>query len=282
LWDLANPSSKPVRELADERRRSSSINCVAFSPNGHWCATGGEDNMVCLWDVDSGTLLQKMQSHRGRVTSVQFLSPTQLVTCGGDKVLCLWTLADDGKPKFLNRFEGRGGEVTQLGVDPAKKEVLFDQGKELHVLAMPGGEFEGALQNPSRAMGFTTMALFSPDAKLVLTNDASRNYLQLWRAPNPKTRAYELRQLVWDGQPTTCGAFSPDGTFMVTGTADRHVLVWPVPTPKEVDEQLTAKVTTLENSVEGDLNKVRMKAELTNPGYLMPGDKATLVVYPRR
>jgi WD40 repeat protein len=132
-------------------------------------------------------------------------------------------------------------------------------------------------------MTFTTMALFSPDGQLVLTNDATRNYLQLWRAPNPKTRAYELSHLAYDKSPATCGAFDPNGKFIVTGTQSGLVLVWRMPSKEEIGRQLTAWVVNIDTGIEGDLNKVRVKAHIDNAdGLLMPDGKVTMVAYPKK
>jgi len=281
LWDMDMLAARPTRELS--KGHTKPINCVAFSPNGRWCATGSDDNSVCVWDVETGDLKDSLRSHRARVTTVQFLADNQIVSAAADKTMLLWTLDDSGKPKNLNHFDTRSGDVAMLGVHPPTKQVLFDKGKELQVLSLPDGNFMGDLQNASRSMTFTTMALFSPDGQLVLTNDATRNYLQLWRAPNPKTRAYELCQLVYDKSPATCGAFDPNGKLIVTGTQSGLVLVWRMPVKEEIGRQLTAWVVNIDTGIEGDLNKVRVKAHIDNAdGFLMPDGKVTMVAYPKK
>ena len=64
------------------------------------------------------------------------------------------------------------------------------------------------LENAAEASQFTTFALFSPDARLILTAGGSEGRLQLWRAPTATTRAYELWQMVArDRGNITCAAF---------------------------------------------------------------------------
>jgi len=91
-----------------------------------------------------------------------------------------------------------------------------------------------------------------------------------------------MRQLVSTGTTTSCGAFSPDGSFIVTGTKDRLVLVWPVPPKEEFDQPLTAEITLAERSLDSD-RQVRVWAEFDNSkAKLIPGTTSTMVYYPTK
>jgi WD40 repeat protein/biotin carboxyl carrier protein len=286
LWDLDSSLTEPALKL--QFKHQGPVNCVAFSPSGKWCVTGGEDKTIYLWNTATGERLQELKKdgHVGPVTSLQFLSEQQLVSAGKDKYLILWTLDANGAPEKVDKPAIRSNDVPVLGVNPAEKQVLVDKGKELQILQMPEGRLAGSLQNASDAMNFSTMALFSPTGKLILTAGQSDSRLQIWRAPTSDSRAYELRQLIWPGQPATCAAFSPDSDkpedlFVVTGTGDRQVVVWDLPDKKEVQERLTATVTLVEPSLETASRDVRVWAELDNKDRrLKPGQSATMVAYP--
>ena len=60
-------------------------NCVTISHSGGLVATGGTDDMVKLWAMDSGELLAEGSAHSGHVLSLSF-SPDdrQLVSVGED------------------------------------------------------------------------------------------------------------------------------------------------------------------------------------------------------
>jgi WD40 repeat protein len=283
IWDLAKFKDKNVRatEVVQELRdgHHKPINCVAFGAGGKWCATGGDDSMICVWDVETGKRIQTLVGHRGRVTSLQFLSERQLLTAAGDRSLIVWDISAEGAPRIAMKQESRGGEVSQLGAHPNGKQVLFDKGKEIQILSVPDAQFTGSLQNSSGAMTFTTMALFSPDGKLILTNGAADGRLQIWRAPTSRTRGYELRRLIWTS-PATCGAFAPDGSFVVTGSKDGLVLVWSLPPKEIIERQLTARIISVDSSLE-DSTGVVVHAEMENPNNMLYiDDRATLVLYP--
>src|SRR3989442_7887402 len=60
------------------------IRQVVWSPDGTRLASCGEDGSVCLWQTSDGTLLAKLQKHRGLAASVTW-SPdgTRLASGGG-------------------------------------------------------------------------------------------------------------------------------------------------------------------------------------------------------
>ncbi len=211
-----------------------------------------------------------------------------LISAGRDNALIVWK-AEKGKPLVKDaEFPRRSGDVTQVGADGDR--VLFDSGKELRVLSVNDRQIEGALRNASNAATFSTMALFAPDGRTILTNGGTEGRPQLWRAP-PRTsgvkdplalgRGSELRQLAATNA-ATCGAFDPDGGFAVTGMQDGYVLVWEMPKPEEIERRIPATITLAEK-VEDVTNKSRLWAELDpskTPSWLVPGSTATLIVVP--
>jgi WD40 repeat protein/biotin carboxyl carrier protein len=278
LWDLE--SGQLAREL--QTRHRGAVTCVAFSPDGRWCATGGEDQAILLSRADTGALLYRLPSgHRGAVTSLAFTPRAQLVSAGRDQTVRIWTLGEQGARPDDLLLDGRSGAVTQLGVSPDGGQVLFDQGKALRLLSLSGGFYRGELADPSGVAGFSAFALFSPDAQLVLTAGTD-GQAQLWRAPTETTRGRELWRLVAeDRSAATCAAFAPGGAFAVTGTRDQKVLLWAVPAGPALEEEIPAELTNLEPALEGGARQVRLWAELPNPGHrLLPGTAVNLVISP--
>ena len=278
IWDLDGSGVKPLRELKGQHRRG--VTCVAFSPDGKTCATGGDDSEICLWDAQAGSLRYRFPAgHRAAVTSLQFTPRSQLVSAGRDNTLRLWTLGREGA-RLEATVDRRSGDVLALGVSPDGGHMLYDQGRTLRLLSVAERWTDGVLEQPSGATNFGTFALFSPDGRLLVTAGASEGRLQLWRRPTDTARGAELKQLVpKDRSPATCAAFAPDGSFLVSGTRDREVLVWRLPQKEEIEGQLTAEVTLIEAAVESSARQVRVWAELPNPGgRLLPGNTVTMVI----
>jgi WD40 repeat protein len=277
LWDL-DDLNQPFRELS--ARHKAAITSVAFSPDGEWCATGGEDHDIYLWKTATAEQLsRKGGAHQGAVTSLRFASSSRLVSAGRDNRLVVWELSRDGEPKRIYDLDGRGTGVTTLS--PDGERVLFDHGPELSLLSLADRGVVGVLRNTTKDLNFATLALFSPtDGKVLLTGGAPEGGLQLWRAPTASRPAAELRRLTWPDSPSTCAAFAPDGSFVVSGTKDRNVMVWAMPSRDELERRLTGRLTLVEPFVSGSGGQARVWAELKNPGAMVIGGPATLVITP--
>lgn len=285
LWDLDSPSDGPVRELKGQHRGA--VTSVAFSTDGQLCATGGDLSDVHVWDTATGELRYRCSSpQRGAVTTLQFTREGQLIS-GVDNTVRLWTFGPDGA-RAETMTEGRSkAAVSHTSVSPDGQRMLFEHDKELRLMSLSDWRIEGVLQNPSGAEGFTSLALFSPDGRLALTvsGSSSEGRLQLWRLPTDTTRGYALRHLVPGSERSqaSCGAFAPDGSFVVTGNKDGKVFVWSMPSKEEVEQQITAEVRYIEKSIDSSQRQVQLWAELKNPdGRLLPGDLVTIVVYPSK
>jgi len=273
LWDLNGTGNTPLRELHGQHENG--IVCVAFSPDAKTCATGGTDGMVRIWDVASGALRHE-SAPGGVLRGLQFTPRGQLLVTNSNR-LQLMSVTETGlRPEAC--FEGRSGAVTQLGLSPDGSHVLYDQAGTLQLLSLPEGRTDGVVQNVPRGSSFAAFALFSPDARLVLTASAE-GPVRLWRTP-ASTHAAEVRQLVApDTAAATCAAFAPDGSFVAIGSRDRRLRLWPVPSAEEAERRLTAEVTFIDRAVESSTHEARIWAELPNTdGRLLPGTTVTLVL----
>jgi WD40 repeat protein/multidrug efflux pump subunit AcrA (membrane-fusion protein) len=198
LWSLParGPAEGPVTlpHLHDR-----AIRAVAVSADGRWCASGGDDRRVGVWDLTAGRHLYWVQAgddalataHQGAVTAVHFTPDGALVTAGRDNVLKVWRLGA-GAARFAAQYPGRTGDVTQLGVSPDGRRLLFDHGEELRLLDRTDGTCLGALRGRKQGH-FQGVATFSPSSALVLAG-ASNGRLQLWQAPvGPEEMAFFRR-----------------------------------------------------------------------------------------
>jgi WD40 repeat protein len=69
--------------------------CLAFHPEGRLLATGGDDNIIRLWDIGEGEIrpLRALRGHSGRVTGLSFTPDgRRLVSVAWDDTMKTWAV----------------------------------------------------------------------------------------------------------------------------------------------------------------------------------------------
>jgi RNA polymerase sigma factor (sigma-70 family) len=198
---------------------------VAFAPNGKTLAVGATDNLVHLWDLETGRELTPLRGHSWYVTGLAFDPKGQwLYSTGWDGSIRRWDTTT-WREKLVTPDTATGAVARS----PAGPIVVWEgDGGVLHVGdATTGKKHRTLTGNPA---GFSDLA-FSPDGSILAAggNDLS---VQLWDMAAGKL----LRQWSWPKgkDPHTCVerlAFTSDGKILATVSfRSNEVVLWDVKT----------------------------------------------------
>ncbi len=202
----------------------SSIRSVTFSPNGKFLATGGVDNTVRLWKVESGELLHTLVGHTDKVNSVKFSPNGKFLASGSrDETVKLWKV-DGGEefytlPKHNNKvialkFSPNGDFLLSGSRDCTIKLWKVESGEHLHT-------FEWNSIYSSYSIHHIN---FSPDNQFLAIFNHSGNDMNgdLWSIENR-----ELCKKFEGHKDIVCSVqFSPDGKRLASSSREGTVKLW--------------------------------------------------------
>lgn len=220
-------NSRTGSELFTLAGHDGTVLCCAFSPDGKHILSGGRHTLR-LWDAADGSSLGKF-ANRG--AECCFYSPdgTRIVTSfsirdnPGTSSLTLWDSANGSEIATHAPFEeskyGRANRsVWSCNFSPDGLQVIAGIGGE-HVLfdGSDGQELGVAVKNAG-----TTSCQFLPYGNRTLC--ARVNEAQLW----DKTSGERIGTFVGHMRDVTACASSPDGSLIVTSSADGSLKIWSV------------------------------------------------------
>jgi len=136
IWDCrANPDRANM--LTAVNAHNSDVNVIDWNPNEPFLASGGDDNMLKIWDLrsfDKGIPVATFKHHTQPVTSVEWHPKdfSVLASSGADNQIALWDLAIEQDPEQEKNRENSDEELK----DVPPQLLFIHQGmqdvKELH------------------------------------------------------------------------------------------------------------------------------------------------------
>ncbi|MBB5896631.1 WD40 repeat protein [Kutzneria kofuensis] len=234
LWDVSQPGHPaPIGQPVPGH--DGGATAVAVGPDGT-VATGGRDNAVRLWRIDSSSrrlvpLGAPLVGHTGEVTSVAFSPDGKMLASGSlDRTVRLWNLGADPVAPAAAPLPHRSG-VRTVAFSPDGRILATTSDGVVQLWDSTDPQRLTPRTPPmTQHAGPVTAIAFSPNGKILATGDADTT-VRLWGIGTPGPPRPLGEPLIGHRGSVAALSFSPDGAPLASGSADGTVRLWDVRNP---------------------------------------------------
>jgi WD40 repeat protein len=195
---------------------------LAFSADGKYLATAGANKSVCVWEVDTGKQIVQMTGHTATVKSLAFSSDGAMLVSGSDDGTVRVWKMADGKGDAV--YRGHNFGVSAVAISPDDKQWASTSADR----TIRGWESDGKSTLLQMASAASALA-YLPDRKTLIVGD-DEGFIRIWDIAAAK----ELRQWKAHDRAITHLSLGQDGNTLATAGRDQTVRLWDVAKGSEI------------------------------------------------
>ncbi len=217
LWDAATGDDTDPLALPTE---SPGVRGMALQDSDRLMSCHPSDPNITLWDLKTHESVRKFTCDAPGFTAITALPGGCVLATATDKTVRFWKVDEKAEPERYNIAV----DAHSVAATPDGKRFVVGCGDR--TLRLWDREGNRELAQLSLTTVPTRLSL-SPDSKWVATGNDK--LLQLWHLETGETKTFAGPE-----QPIQCVAFTPDGQFVLAGSADCGLYLWEMPSGRSL------------------------------------------------
>ncbi|KAF9538974.1 hypothetical protein EC957_005980 [Mortierella hygrophila] len=196
---------------------TSTVTCIAFSPNGKLIVAGSASEEIRIWSTADGKSVHVLSGPSFPVRGLVF-SPNslQFVSCGTAGAPQVWDVRSG--EKLLNLVGHTGAVESVVYSKDGLQIATASVDKTVRLWDARSGNTSKILSGHHNAV---VGVVYSPDDKL-LASCSSDNTIRLWNPSNGRARNTLFGHIL----EVRCIAFSPNDKYIASGGLDGTIRLW--------------------------------------------------------
>ncbi|KAG8779942.1 hypothetical protein FRC12_023669 [Ceratobasidium sp. 428] len=209
---------------------TATVNAVAYSPNGVFIVSGSQDKTIRIWSSETGQAIgQPLEGHTEGVNSVQYSpSGVHIVSGSYDSTVRIW---DAINQQMIRRLDGHTGSVHSARYSPNGSYIVScSEDQTVYIWdapSYPSAVRQNLHHTCDSKPAARTISAVQLDSSLDETGgiqDPSTGQPGVGRPPEGHTGLINSV------------SYSPDGTYILSGSSDQTVCVWDAQTGKLIGQ----------------------------------------------
>lgn len=212
-----------VYEIAHLRKHQtfdvpSWVTAIAFHPQQRRIATGHDDGVIRIWNLDNPGDFVEHAHHDQPISALAYTDDGEFFAAASeDRSISVW---NPNQSKLIRTLSGHQDRIPSLAWKPGTR-LLVSAGWDTTVRLWNIDAGEPMLLLNTHAEQVQTLA-FSPDGEHLAVADSSSS-IHVWKDIE---RGQKIHAIAGDRDEIKAIAFARDGSRLLVGGADRVIHVW--------------------------------------------------------